>query len=356
MWWAGGAYVPLDPGFPKARLATMARAVGLRMIISDSAHRDLARSVAEGAAVICADDPAATAGPPLAPVPLPSSALAYIIFTSGSTGQPKGVAVEHRCVANQLASSRRLVGLGSGDRLVAVTTLSFDPHVLELLLPALCDADIVIGSTEEAREPDRLRSLIERTGATALQATPQTWRLLEAADGVPAGVRLRLSGGETLPPDLAGKLMAPGVSLWNVYGPTETTIWATAGVVTRAADAAGIGPPIDNTRVYVLDERLIPVPAGVVGEVCFAGRGIARGYYARTRPTSRPSGSLNMAMVTAPPKSVTGMTVVPPSELALSSVACRSPVSTQNADHDSPLRLLPMPPLIPLPPRVSIIV
>ena len=287
VWWAGGAYVPLDPGFPKARLATMARAAGLRMIISDSAHHDLAHSVAEGAAVICADDPAATAGPPLAPVPLPPGALAYMIFTSGSTGQPKGVAVEHRNVANQLASSRRLLGLGSDDRLVAVTSLSFDPHVLELLLPALCGADIVIGTTEEAREPDRLRSLIERTGATALQATPQTWRLLEAAGGVPAGVRLRLSGGETLPPDLADQLMAPGVSLWNVYGPTETTIWATAGVVTRAADAAEIGPPIGHTRVYVLDERLMPVPAGVVGEVWFAGRGIARGYHGRPRLTAR---------------------------------------------------------------------
>jgi amino acid adenylation domain-containing protein len=287
VWWAGGAYVPLDPGFPKARLATMARAAGLGMILSDSAHRDLARSVAEGAAVICADDPATTAGSPLAPVPLPPGALAYIIFTSGSTGQPKGVAVEHRGVANLLASSRRLLGLGSDDRLVAVTTLSFDPHVLELLLPALCGADLVIGTTEEAREPDRLRALIERTGATALRATPQTWRLLDAAGGVPAGVRLRLSGGETLPPGLADQLMAPGVSLWNVYGPTETTVWATAGAVTRAADAAKIGPPIDHTRVYVLDERLMPVPVGVVGEVCLAGRGIARGYHGRPRLTAR---------------------------------------------------------------------
>ncbi len=287
VWWAGGAYVPLDPGFPRARLATMARAAGLRTVISDSAHRDLAQSVAEGAAVICADDPAATAGPPLDPVPLPPDALAYLIFTSGSTGQPKGVAIEHRAVADRLASSRRMLNLGSGDRLVAVTSLSFDPHVLELLLPALCGADLVIGTTEEAREPDRLLSLIERTGATALRATPQTWRLLEAAGGVPAGVRLRLSGGETLPADLAGELMAPGASLWNVYGPTETTVWAMAGVVTQAPDAAQIGPPLQHVRVYVLDERLMPVPVGVVGEVCLAGRGVGRGYYNRPRLTAR---------------------------------------------------------------------
>jgi amino acid adenylation domain-containing protein len=309
VWWAGGGYVPLDPGFPKARLATMARMAGLPVIISDSAHRELAGSLAvgclsgpeslavgrlsgpesgaEGAEVICVDDPATTAGPPLDAVPWPAEALAYMIFTSGSTGQPKGVAIEQRNVANQLAASRRLLGLGAGDRLVAVTTLSFDPHISELLLPALCDADIVIGTTQEAREPDRLRSLIERTGATALQATPQTWRLLAAAGGVPAGLRLRLCGGETLPPDLAGQLLAPDVTLWNVYGPTETTVWATAGIVTSVARASDIGPPIDHDRVYVLDERLMPVPAGVVGEVWFGGRGIARGYYGRPRLTAR---------------------------------------------------------------------
>jgi amino acid adenylation domain-containing protein len=287
VWWAGGAYVPLDPGFPKARLAAMTRGAGLRIIISDSAHRDLAQSVAEGAAVICADDPATTAARPLAPAPVPAGGLAYVIFTSGSTGQPKGVAIEHRGVANQLASFQRLLKLGSDDRFVAATSLSFDPHIIDLLLPALCGADIVIATADEAREPDRLRSLIERTGATVLQVTPQTWRLLESAGGVPAGVRLRVCGGETLPPDLADQLMAPGVSLWNVYGPTETTVWATAGVVTRAAGAAEIGPPIDHTRVYVLDERLLPVPVGVVGEVCLAGRGVGRGYYGQPRLTAR---------------------------------------------------------------------
>jgi amino acid adenylation domain-containing protein len=287
VWWAGGAYVPLDPGFPKARLATMTRIAGLRIIISDSAHRDLACSVAGDAEVICADDPAATAGSPLAPVPLPPGALAYMIFTSGPAGPPRGVAVEHRNVANQLASSQRLLKLGSDDCLVAVTALSSDAHVLELALPALCDADLVIAATGDACEPGRLRSLIERTGATALQATPQTWRLLAAAGGVPGRVRLRLSGGGALPPDLAEQLMAPGVTLWNVYGPAETTIWATAGVVTRAAEAAEIGPPIDHARVYVLDEHLMPVPAGVLGEVWFAGRGIASGYHGRPGITAR---------------------------------------------------------------------
>jgi amino acid adenylation domain-containing protein len=287
VWWAGGAYVPLDPGFPAARLAAMARGAGLRIIISDAAHRDLARSVANGAAVICVDDPATTAGSPLAAVPVPATALAYIIFTSGSTGKPKGVGIEHRAVANLLASFRRALRLGSDDRFVAVTTLSFDIALLELLLPVACGADLVIATADETREPDRLRSLIERTAATAMQATPQTWRLLESAGGVPAGLRLRLCGGETLPADLADQLMAPDVTLWNVYGPTETTVWSAAGVITSAAEAAEIGPPIDHTRVYVLDERQMPVPAGVVGEVCLAGRGVARGYHDQPRLTAR---------------------------------------------------------------------
>src|SRR5262249_7084529 len=130
VWWAGGAYVPLDPGFPAARLAAMARGAGLRVIISDTEHRELARSVAEDAPVSCVDDPAWPAAPPLDPVPRPATALTYIIFTSGSTGRPKGVGVEHRTVANLLGSFRRALRLGRDDRFVAVTTLSFDIALL----------------------------------------------------------------------------------------------------------------------------------------------------------------------------------------------------------------------------------
>jgi amino acid adenylation domain-containing protein len=287
VWWAGGAYVPLDPGFPPARLAAMARGAELRTIISDAAHRDLAGSVADGATIICVDDPAMTAGAPLAPVPIAASALAYVIFTSGSTGQPKGVGIEHRAVENLITSFQRALKLGSEDRFVAVTTLSFDIALLELLLPVAGGADLVIANADEAREPDRLRSLIERTAATAMQATPQTWRLLDSAGGVPDGLKLRLCGGEAVPADLAERLMAPGVTLWNVYGPTETTVWSAARVVTDAGQASDIGPAIEHTRVYVLDERLNPVPVGVVGEVCLGGRGVARGYHGRPRLTAR---------------------------------------------------------------------
>ncbi len=286
VWWTGGAYVPLDPGFPEARLRAMVHGGSLRIVISDSAKCDLARSVAGRAEVIRLDDPA-MAATPLAPVPVPDNALAYVIYTSGSTGQPKGVAIEHRAVANLVASFRNSLGLGSDDRFVAVTTLSFDIAILELLVPLICGADLVIATFDEAREADRLRALIQRTGVTAMQATPQTWRMLDSVGGIPVSMRLRLCGGEPLPIDLAESLMEPGATLWNVYGPTETTVWSAARVVTNAADAAEIGPPIEHTRVHVLDERQMPVPVGVVGEVYLAGRGVARGYYERPRLTAR---------------------------------------------------------------------
>ena len=287
VWWAGGAYVPLDPGFPAARLTTMAGGAGLRIVISDATHHVLAQSVAGGAEVILVDDPATTAVPPLAPVPVAANGLAYIIFTSGSTGQPKGVGVEHRGLTNLLAAFRRVLPFSGSDRMVAAAALSFDISLFEMMLALTSGADLVIATAEEAREPDRLRALIERTAATTMQATPQTWRLLDSAGGVPAGLRLRLSGAEVLPAELAERLKPPGVSLWNLYGPTETAVWSSAGPVTSTEKAAEIGPPIDHVSMYILDEQLMPVPVGVVGEVCVGGRGVTRGYHNQPRLTAR---------------------------------------------------------------------
>jgi amino acid adenylation domain-containing protein len=265
VWWAGGAYVPLDPDFPPARLDAMSRDAGLEIVLYD---HDLRRE---------SDAPARESD-----VPVPPDALAYTIFTSGSTGRPKGVDIGHRAVANLLASFRRTLDLGPGDTWVAVTTLSFDIALLELLLPPLCGADLVIATAEQAREADQLRALIEQSAATAMQATPQTWRMLLSAGGVPASLRLRLCGGETLPRDLADAL---GPGLWNCYGPTETTVWSAAGAVPDGPVL--IGPAIDYTRVYIVDDRLVPVPVGVVGEVYLAGRGLARGYHGQPRRTAQ---------------------------------------------------------------------
>jgi amino acid adenylation domain-containing protein len=286
-WWAGAAYVPLDPTFPTARLAAIVEDARPAAVLTDTAHRDLAAGLAADAAVLCVDDVATGSAAPLAPVPLPPSALAYVIFTSGSTGRPKGVAVAHHAVANLLASFRGRLPLGPGDRFVAVTTLSFDIALLELVLPLLCGSDLVIATDRETREPDLLRCLITRTGASALQGTPQTWRLLLAAGGVPERLRLRLCGGEALPRDLAEQLDSPGAQVWNLYGPTETTVWSTAGRVPPGAGPVPAGEPLDHTRVYILDDRMVPVPEGVVGEVHLAGRGVARGYHGQPGLTAR---------------------------------------------------------------------
>ena len=288
VWWAGGAYVPLDPGFPAARLAAMARGAGLRIIISDAAHRDLARSVADGAAVICVDDPATTAAPPLAPVPVPADALAYVIFTSGSTGQPKGVGVEHRAVANLLASFRRALRLGGDDRFVAVTTLSFDIALLELLLPA--------GLRRRPGDRDRRRGPRARPAAVADRADGRDRDAGDAADVAPAGIGGRRARWPAAAPlrrrDPAGRPRGPADGARRRRCGTSTArprprCGRRPASSPARPGAAEIGPPIDHTRVYVLDERLMPVPVGVVGEVCLAGRGVARGYHGRPRLTAR---------------------------------------------------------------------
>jgi len=168
-----------------------------------------------------------------------------------------------------------------------VTTAAFDLTLLELLLPLVCGASLVIAAAEDTREASRLRSLIERNAATALHATPHTWRLLRRDGGVPASLRLRLCSGDRLPPELAAALTtAPGTVLWHFYGHTETTMWTAAGVVAAGEGPGVVGSAIDHTRMYVLDGRSAQVPVGVVGEVHIAGVGVARGYLGHHRHMS----------------------------------------------------------------------
>ncbi len=165
---------------------------------------------------------------------------------------------------------------------MAVTTLSFDIAVLELLLPLVCGGRVVVADAQTAADGMALRVLLKSARATALQATPATWRMLAASGGVPNQVRLRLCGGEAVPPDLVDVLTAgKGAQAWNVYGPTETTVWSAAGRIWPAPAPIEVGPPIAGTRMLVLDEALRPVPPGVVGEVYLAGAGVARGYHGR---------------------------------------------------------------------------
>jgi amino acid adenylation domain-containing protein len=283
---AGGAYVPLDPAYPAERLAWVAEDARIPVLLTQrrlagalpGLWRSAVREVEIDAEAPFADERADD----LAPLAGPES-LAYVLYTSGSTGRPKGVEIRHRAVVNFLLSMARRPGLAEGDAMVAVTTLSFDIAVLELLLPLSVGARIELVGRETAQDPERLAAVIEASGATALQATPATWRLLleggwEGRPGLKA-----LCGGEALPRDLADLLRKRVGSLWNVYGPTETTVWSAVHPV--GAEAAPltvpIGRPIANTALYLVDPRFEPVLPGAAGELLIGGLGLARGYRGR---------------------------------------------------------------------------
>ena len=212
---------------------------------------------------------------------------AYVIYTSGSTGKPKGVQVPHRAVVNFLQSMAGEPGLTSRDRLLAVTTLSFDIAVTELLLPLAVGAEILIASREEAGDGVLLRRLIESKGVTVTQATPATWRMLVETGWAGSADFKVLCGGEALTMDLARQLTGRCGELWNMYGPTETTVWSTCCRIEADDLEQGItiGRPIANTTVWILDERLQTCPIGVPGEICIGGDGVTLGYLGRPELT-----------------------------------------------------------------------
>ncbi|WP_032795620.1 non-ribosomal peptide synthetase, partial [Streptomyces sp. HCCB10043] len=214
---------------------------------------------------------------------------AYIIYTSGSTGAPKGTVVTGENLVNLLSDFRSRLSFGAEDRLLAVTTFGFDISNLELLLPLISGGRVVLASKETSQDPNALGGLIAASGATVMQATPALWQTL-LASGDPEGLRQVkvLVGGEALPRPLAGALRDSAREVTNVYGPTETTIWSTAAFLDEEnADRPPIGLPLANTRAYVLDSALRPVPAGVAGELYLAGAGVARGYLNRPALTAQ---------------------------------------------------------------------
>ena len=276
---AGGAYVPLDPIHPGKRLAYMLADAQPAVLVTHERLRS--RLPPHRSRVLIID-----AGAPPAAEPTQASAperahsvgdLAYVIYTSGSTGEPKGVEIEHRSVVNMLKSMQRRPGLDAGDTLLAITTLTFDIAVLEIFLPLVCGACVVIAPSETVSDGWALAELINQCGATVLQATPSTLRMLLDA-GWLGNSRLKiLCGGESWTADLAKQLLTGCTSLWNVYGPTETTVWSAVAKV-EADRPVVIGSPIANTRLYVLDDALQLVPVGVLGELYIGGDGLARGY------------------------------------------------------------------------------
>ncbi|BAZ03055.1 amino acid adenylation domain-containing protein (plasmid) [Tolypothrix tenuis PCC 7101] len=272
---AGAAYLPLDPTFPRDRLSWMLADSGVTAIITEA---KIATQIPDSSAKVLLLDDLSSQPDTAPPAVVGNNHLAYVIYTSGSTGKPKGVQIHHESVVNFLLSFQAKLNLTSTDTLVAVTTISFDIAGLELFLPLITGAKLVIADKETTKDGFKLAQLLQISQATIMQATPSTWRLLLTAGWEPQDNFCILCGGEAIPVELAATLLNSQVELWNVYGPTETTIWSTVKQIQQPEDALSIGRAIDNTSIYILDKAGNPVPQGIVGELFIGGIGLARGY------------------------------------------------------------------------------
>ncbi|MEK8020609.1 MAG: amino acid adenylation domain-containing protein [Candidatus Parabeggiatoa sp.] len=284
---AGGAYVPLDPSYPQERLAFMLEDSQVLLLLTQEKLK--ANLPEPKAQILCLDtdweiiskasqeNPNNDVGP---------KNLAYVIYTSGSTGKPKGVQIDHQSIINFLSAMRHTPGLTHQDILLAVTTISFDIAVLELYLPLMVGAKIVLVSREIASDGAQLLNRLMNESITVMQATPATWRMLLTAKWAGSPFLKILVGGEALASELAHQLNDRGAEVWNLYGPTETTVWSTRYPVAASSaltfdSVESIGRPIANTQIYILDHHLQPLPIGVSGELHIGGAGLARGYLNR---------------------------------------------------------------------------
>jgi amino acid adenylation domain-containing protein len=283
---AGGAYLPLDPNYPPERLAMMLSDTQPLVLLSQSHLLDILPNTSTK--VITLDKDWATDGPLTNPTSaIQPDNLAYVIYTSGSTGRPKGVQIIHQALTNFLTSMQQQPGLTKQDVLVAVTTLSFDIAALEIYLPLIVGAKLIIAPQDSVADGSRLKNLLHDHHATIMQATPTTWRLLLLSDWQNETKIRILCGGEVLPNELARRLLALSDSVWNLYGPTETTIWSTVHQVKEVTDKPiPIGKAIANTSVYILNQHLEPVSIGIAGDLYIGGAGLARGYLNRPEETA----------------------------------------------------------------------
>jgi amino acid adenylation domain-containing protein len=284
---SGGAYLPLDPTFPDQRLAFFVEDSGTPIVISRGSRADkLARP---GLSIVRLDADAVPVdrlsadniGGPSDP-----SQLAYVLYTSGSTGKPKGVMVPHGGVVNMLSAMIRNPGFTADDRFCALTTLGFDIHTLELWMPFMIGASTTVVSREVAGDGRALAKQLDRDRPTTYQATPATYRMLVAAEWTGDKKARAICGGEALTEDLATALLARVGTLWNMFGPTEASVYSSIYRVPSAENPMPIGRPVDNTQSYVLDSQGRLAPVGVPGELYIGGAGIARGYWNRPELTA----------------------------------------------------------------------
>ncbi len=281
----GATYLPLDPKFPRERLKFMLEDSELPFLITQSSLQYSLPEVVARIIVLDKEGDSLSKTPATnLPLICQPEHLAYLIYTSGSTGKPKGVMIPQRALTNFLLSMAETPGLTASDTLLAVTTTSFDISILELLLPLVCGAKIVIASSEQSADANELQRLLAEDAVTVMQATPTTWRmLLENGWAGKSDLRI-LCGGEALTADLARQLLPRCHELWNMYGPTETTIWSSLERIT-SAEKISLGTPIANTRFHVFDKSNQPVSLGMSGELWIGGTGLARGYLKRPELT-----------------------------------------------------------------------
>lgn len=281
---AGGIYIPLDPIFPINRINYMLDDSQATVLLTSQSYKGKYQSNAKE---LILEDEWLTLNeyPSTDPeITVTGEDLVYILYTSGSTGMPKGVQIAQHNLVNFLYSMQKEPGLTADDKLLAVTTISFDIAGLELFLPLLTGAEIIMADAATAKDGRALLDLIKAHKATVMQATPYTWRIMLEAGWRKNTAIKAICGGEALPAELAERILKCANSLWNVYGPTETTIWSTVKQITDA-NKISIGRPIDNTAVYILDTFLKPLGPGIPGEIYIGGEGVAKGYLNRPELT-----------------------------------------------------------------------
>lgn len=284
----GAAYVPVDPEYPLKRIEYMLEDSAARFLISSQKYKN--QFTRQGTKEIVLEEiypelinyPASDPG-----IDVKGTYLAYVIYTSGSTGKPKGIAIEHHSLCNFLCSMQKEPGISAADRLLAVTTISFDISGLELYLPLITGAELLITDAEIAKDSRELLDLIRNEKVSIMQATPSTWRMMVESNWNEQFELKALCGGEALSKDLAEALITRCSSLWNMYGPTETTIWSAVKEIKKTDAQISIGHPIANTQIYILDQHLRPVPAGRTGEIYIGGAGLARAYLNKPELTAK---------------------------------------------------------------------
>lgn len=278
---AGAVYLPLDPEYPQDRLLYMLEDANAKILMTSETYSG---RLATGIPEINIErvwpelrNRNAESGAQLAR----GTDLVYILYTSGSTGKPKGVKISHRNMVNFLQAMQSVPGINADDRVLAITTISFDIAGLELYLPLMTGAELTLCSTESAKDGRILLELIEERNITLMQATPSTWRMMLESGWNKKFQLKALIGGEPLSKELADKLLGKTSELWNMYGPTETTVWSSLKQITGKDLIITVGKPIQNTQLYILDQALQPVPRGNTGEVFIGGDGVSPGYLNR---------------------------------------------------------------------------